>query len=299
MDKIKYNFFPGCYIPARYPGFEVSTREVLKRLNVELAEQDFSCCPPTTNVKLVNYDTWLALAARNLCLAEKEGLDIISMCNGCTASLKEANQILKDKPGQKRKINRILKEFGYRFEGSIEVSHMAAMLHRNIGTEAIRELVVRPLKGVRIAAHYGCHYFRPPRVMFPHLLSPADSYVPVGLDRIMQALGAEPVEYSRKFLCCGSVLGTNIGGDEAYGVVWEKLDYMADREVEAIVTPCGSCFNQFEMGQVMAKRRKKIKYNMPVFYITELIALAFGLDPEEIGLTEHTIKTKKFLDKIL
>jgi heterodisulfide reductase subunit B len=134
--------------------------------------------------------------------------------------------------------------------------------------------------------------------MFPDNLSPSDSYVPVALDRIIEALGGEPVEYSRKYLCCGSVLGTNIGGDETYQVVWEKLGHMADREVEAILTPCGSCFNQYEMGQVKARRLMKKKFNIPVFYVTELMALAFGLDPEKFGLTEHIIKTKTFISKV-
>jgi len=295
---MKYSLFTGCFIPARYPGFEAATREVLRLLDVELADLDFSCCPPTTNVKLVNYDTWLALAARNLCLSEEQGLNILSICNGCTATLTEANKKLKEKPGQRRKVNHLLKDFGHRFEGTIQVHHLGPLLNRTIGLEAIRERVVRPLKGLRIAAHYGCHYFRPPRVMFPHSLTASASYVPVGVDNIVSALGGDPIQYSRKFLCCGSVLGANIGGDDTYGVVWEKLQHMADREAEAIVVPCPSCFNQFEMGQVMAKRRKKIKFNLPVFYITELVALAFGLDPERFGLTEHTIKTKNFLDKI-
>ncbi|MBU2550541.1 MAG: CoB--CoM heterodisulfide reductase iron-sulfur subunit B family protein [Proteobacteria bacterium] len=296
---MKFAFFPGCFIPARYPGFEVATREVFRRLDVELVDLDFSCCPPTTNVKLVNYDTWLTMAARNLSLAQEHDLNIVSMCNGCTSTLKEAAQVLANKPGQRRKVNLILKDIGRRYDGRVSVTHISPLIKRDIGVEAIRERVVRPLKGLRIAAHYGCHYFRPPRVMFPESLSPADSYVPIALDKIVEVLGGEAVQYSRKFLCCGSVLGTNIGGDETYGVVWEKLEHLNYREVEAIVVPCGSCFNQFEMGQVMAKRLLKIKYNIPVFYFTELIALAFGVDPATFGITEHNIKTRKILDKIL
>jgi heterodisulfide reductase subunit B len=295
---MKYAFFLGCVIPIKYPGFEKATREIMKALRVELTDLPFSCCPAPTNLKLVHYDTWLALAARNLCLAEEAGLSILAMCNGCINTLKEANLILKTDGRRRQQVNQALEGSGHTFKGEIEVKHLLDVLYQEIGLEKIAEMVKYPLQEIRMGCHYGCHLYRPPRIMYPEDLSEAASYVPVSMDHILAVLGAKPIEYSRKFLCCGSALGTNIDPQAANEITREKLQHMKKRKIEAVAVACPSCFSQFDRGQMMLERKHHDGFHLPTLYISQLLGLAFGLDRKNLGLADHRISLGPFLERI-
>lgn len=294
---MKYALYLGCAIPIKYPGFEAATRLVCERLDIELLDLPFSCCPPPTSLKLVHYDSWLALAARNLCLAEEQKVDLLTLCSGCVNTLKEANLVLKRSDSRRRKVNKILEEHNHQFKGSIEVTHILDVLYRDtvagkIFKEKIREI---PL---RVGCHYGCHYFRPPRLMYPDELSPAESYVPVKMDHLLSLIGVEPTEYSRKFLCCGSPLGKNMDEDAGYAITRQKLSHIVERNIEAISVICPTCFEQFDMGQIVLARKTKEKTNIPTFFLTQLVGLALGFSPKDVGLDVHRIKAKRLLEGI-
>ncbi len=295
---MRYAFFLGCVIPVRYPGFEKATREVMGALGVELMDLPFSCCPSPTNMKLTHYDSWLALGARNLCLAEEAGLPILAICNGCVNTLKEVNGILKHDPERRDQVNRILEGTGRRFQGTIEVKPLLDVLYRDIGLEAIADRVRHPLKEIRFGCHYGCHLYRPPRLMYPDELSEAASYVPVSMDRILETLGARPTQYSRKFLCCGSALGTNIDPQAANEITREKLHHMKKHRIEAVAVTCPSCFTQFDRGQMMLERKYREGFNLPTFHISQLLGLAFGLNHSDLGLGDHRIGIQEVLKRI-
>jgi heterodisulfide reductase subunit B len=295
---MKYAFFLGCVIPVRYPAFEKATREVMKVLGVELMDLPFSCCPAPTNMKLAHYDTWLALGARNLCLAEEAGLPILAICNGCINTLKEVNLILKKDPKRRDQVNRALEGTGHTFQGTIEVKPLLDVLYKDIGLERIAEKVRRPLAGIRIGCHYGCHLYRPPRLMYPDELSEAASYVPVSMDRILEVLGARPTQYSRKFLCCGSALGTNIDAQAANEITREKLLHMKKHGIEAVSVACPSCFTQFDRGQMMLERKYRDGFHLPTFYISQLLGLAFDLNRADLGLEDHRIGLQPILERI-
>ncbi|MEW6348744.1 MAG: CoB--CoM heterodisulfide reductase iron-sulfur subunit B family protein [Thermodesulfobacteriota bacterium] len=294
---MRYALFLGCAIPIKYPGFEAATRLVCERLGIELVELPFSCCPPSTGLKMVHYDSWLALAARNLCLAEAEGLDILTLCSGCVNTLKEANEILKRKDSQRRKVNRILEDHGRRFKGTIEVTHILDVLYQDAIVDRLLKKAVRDIS-LSVGCHYGCHYFRPPKFMYPGELSEAESYVPVKMDHLLSLIGVEPTEYSRKFLCCGSPLGANTDPEFGYAIVREKLSYVRERNIQALAVICPTCFEQFDLGQVMLARKHKEDYKIPTFYLTQLIGLALGLGYQEVGLDVHRIKPKKLLKEL-
>ena len=294
---MKYALFLGCAIPVKYPGFEAATRLVCDILGIELVELPFSCCPPSTGLKMVHYDSWLAIAARNLCLAEDAGLDIMTMCSGCVNTLKEANEILKHKEGQRRKVNRILEDQRYRFKGTIEVTHVLDVLYQDAIVDRLLKKAVREIP-ISVGCHYGCHYFRPPQFMYPGELSESESYVPVQMDHLLSLIGVEPTEYSRKFLCCGSPLGANMDQDAGYMIVREKLGYIRERDIQALAVICPSCFEQFDLGQVMLARKHKEDYKIPTFYFTQLIGMALGLSYQQVGLDVHRIKAKKLLKEL-
>jgi len=294
MNDSKYALYLGCAIPIKYPGFEAATRMVCDKLGMELVELPFACCPPTTSLKMVHFDSWLALAARNLCVAEEAGLDIMTLCSGCVNTLKEANEILKQSESRRRRINKMLEGTNHRFRGTIKVTHILDVLYQDTMVDRLIKSQVREIP-LKIGSHYGCHYFRPPKYMYPEELSPADSYVPVKMDHLLSIVGVEPTEFSRKFLCCGSPLGANVDQDAGYEIVRKKLDHVRERDIQAMSVICPSCFEQFDMGQIVLARKHKDKNKIPTFYLTQLIGLALGLSAEDVGLNVHRVKAKKLL----
>lgn len=292
---MRYALFSGCLIPAKYPGFESATRAVAHALDIELVDLEFSCCPAPTLIKLVHYDSWLALAARNLCLAEQAGLEILSLCNGCTNTLKEANQALRNDARLRKMVNKVLEPWGKEFKGETEVKPLLDVLCEDVGLEAVRQRAVKRLS-FRIGCHYGCHFFRPPRVMYPDRLSPALSLVPTQMDELLAATGIQTVQYMRRLLCCGSALGTKVDMGAANEITREKLIHMADEELQAISVGCPSCFEQFDRGQVLLNRKYGHNFEMPVFYISQLLGLAFDIDREKLGFDQHRIKVTSLLD---
>lgn len=294
---MKYALYLGCAIPIKYPGFEAATRMVCERLGIELVDLPFSCCPPPSSMKLVHYDSWLVLAARNLSLAEEAGLDLLTLCSGCVNTLKEANAVLKESDSKRRKVNKILEEHRHQFSGAIEVTHILDVLYQDAVVEKIIQKKVRDIP-LKVGCHYGCHYFRPPKYMYPGELSAAESYVPVKMDYLLSIIGVEPTEYSRKFLCCGSPLGANTDQEAGYAITRQKLSHIRDRNIQALSVICPSCFEQFDMGQIVLSRRSKDMEKIPIFYLTQLIGLALGMSYKEVGLEVHRIKAKKLLEEI-
>jgi heterodisulfide reductase subunit B len=291
---MRYAFFLGCVMPVKYPGFESATRVVAEALGIELVDLPFSCCSAPTLLKLVQYESWLALAARNLALAEQEGLSILTVCNGCTNTLKEARQVLRNDPAQRKKVNEILKPWGRKITGEVEVKHILDVLCDDVGLEAIRERTEKTLP-FRIGCHYGCHFFRPPRIMYPDRLSPSKHFLPTQMDDVLGAAGLTTVQYNRRLLCCGSGLGTKVDLDAANQITREKLSHMADKDVQAICVGCPSCFEQFDRGQVMLNRNEELNYAMPVLYISQLLGLAFGVPEEKLGFDQHRTKVTPLL----
>jgi len=294
---MKYALFLGCAIPIKYPGFEAATRLVCERLGIELVDLPFSCCPPPTSLKLVHYDSWLALAARNICLAEEKGLDLMTLCSGCVNTLKEANHVLKQNESKKKKVNRILEEHGHSYQGTVHVTHVLDVLYQDTVVETLIREKVRDIP-LRIGCHYGCHYFRPPKVMYPEELSDAESYVPVKMDHLLSIIGVEPMEYSRKFLCCGSPLGANVDQEAGYAITRQKLSLIQERNIQALSVICPSCFEQFDMGQIVLAKRTKERPKTPIFFLTQLIGLSLGMSPKDVGLDVHRVKSRKLLEEL-
>ena len=157
----KYAFFLGCIAPLRYPGIEKSTREVCKALGIELVDlKDASCCPAPGVIKAFSKTTWLAAAARNLALAEKMGLPIMTICNGCYGSLFDAAYELAEDKELLAEVNKILAEIGMEYKGTTKVHHFAEVLYKEVGVEKIKASFTKTLE-YRIGVFYGCHFLKP------------------------------------------------------------------------------------------------------------------------------------------
>ena len=288
---MKTSLFTGCVIPIRYPGVEVAARELAARLDIELVDVKFGCCPAPTGLKEVHFDAWLALAARNLCLAEEKGLDVVTLCSGCTNTLRETSHILGHDEKKRLFVHDILKRHGKDFQGSMKVLHLADYLANDGLLDRIEERLVRPLQGLRVGTHYGCHYFRPSRVMRDGDLDPRYP-LPESMELVLEALGAEVVEYNRQDLCCGAPMAVNTGlTEEALQITAEKVGWMNEAGLDALAVACPTCFNQFDMGQVLLRRKDKGLRTFPVYHIAEIVAYALGADIDRLDLQSHKIKT--------
>lgn len=289
----RYAFFKGCLIPTKIPHLEAIARKILPELCIELIDiPEFSCCPDPIQFSGADQITWLTIAARNLCLAEEKNLDIITLCNGCVNTLAQANGFLKSKPNLKEKINQHLSETNHQFKGKIEVKHFVQVLLENIGLDIIKTYIKKPLNYLKIATHTGCHLFSPQDVM-----KFDDPFDPTILDDMVSALGAEVVDYDLKPQCCGSSLTLSGKQDGSNKLLEDKLLEMRASGADCIAVVCPFCYQQFDLGQLMAVRKLKLDLTIPVLYYLQLLGLAVGYTLEELHYSTHKIKNPSFESK--
>lgn len=287
-----YAIFLGCTIPARQPNYEISARKALEKLGTTLVDLDnFTCCCPPP-IQSINLESSQAIAAYNICLAEEAGLDIVALCNGCFESLAMVNTALKNDKELKAHINKVLAKVGKEFKGTINVKHFLQVLMDDIGLEKIKENVVKPLSSLKVAPFYGCHSLRPSK-----LLQLDDPERPQIFENLIEALGADPVEYRNKLKCCGGLL-KGISDDTALELAREKLVNTTKAGADCISTLCPFCFVALDIGQLQVKTKFKEIYDVPILHYSELIALALGVNPDELALRSHKIKADKIIEKI-
>ena len=287
-----YALFLGCTIPARQPNYELSARKALTKLGIELVDlANMTCCAPPP-VQSIDLETSLAVAAYNICLAEEADLNVVTLCSGCFESLAVANAMLKADEQLKAKINRILSKAGKEFLGSKEVKHYLQVLMDDVGLERLKQSVSKPLSNLKVAAFYGCHALRP-----SELLKFDDPERPRILENLIETLGAESVEYQNKLKCCGGLL-RGYSDDLALDLATEKLANTNKAGADCIATLCPFCFLALDLGQLQIKALLNETFDMPVFHYSELLSLALGIDPKELSLETHKIKTDKIISKI-
>jgi heterodisulfide reductase subunit B len=256
----------------------MSVRAVMPQLGLELVElNNVSCCG--TPIQSVNMFAALYLAARNLAIAEKTGLeDLFLPCNGCYLSLSEAKHLLSQDNKLKERINNVLGEENLRYEGSVKIWHTINLLHDLVGEERIRKTVRHPLNDLKLAVHYGCHILR------PSTLQPVDdSENPRKMEELVEWLGAKPLFYPEKLDCCGYMLLLS-HPDAALTFTGLKLKAVQDQGADALVVTCPSCQMMFDMRQKSAAATIGAKLNLPVLYYTQMLGLAMDFPTERLGL---------------
>ncbi len=291
-----YKMFEGCTIGNRIPFLEASSRIVFDKLGIQTSPAPFSCCPDPTGLKNYDVDTWLVLGARNLCLAEAEDKDIISLCNGCTNTLRGVKHKLEENSLRKLNVNKELAKVGKEYKGSIDVKHFVDVLMNDVGIDKIKDSISKSLSSLRVACQPGCHYMRPSEYM-----QADDPFRPENLKRIVSATGAIAVDYDELVLCCGALCCAAVTyGYNVYGlqVLKKKMDSIMKAGADVICVNCPACFQQFDIKQPELSKIHGTKYDLPVVYITELLALAMGVSPEDIGLKFHRIRLNRVLEKI-
>jgi heterodisulfide reductase subunit B len=291
---MKYSFFKGCFIPVRFPHIEKLATQILPQLDIQLNEIDgFTCCPEPIGVTINHRLTGLIISARNISLAEEQGLDIITLCNGCTYTLKQANMELKRDAELREEVNETLAETGHQYKGTIKVKHFAQVLTEEVGLDKIKNKVEYPLSNLRIASHTGCHILSPPEVM--RFDDPED---PVKLDGMIEALGGTSLFYLHKTQCCGWTVANYGDRDHSNKLLGDKLRAMRDVEADGINVVCPQCLAQLDTGQMLASRSLGFDFKLPTLFYLQYLAIAMGYSLEEIGYKYHRVKNPEFESKV-
>lgn len=286
---MKYAFFLGCLIPAREPQYENSVRKIAPELGIELVEmKGANCCAPF-GIQSLDYASWLALAARNICIAEQMGLNIVTLCNDCYESLLAANTILKEHTELRDKVNEILSDVGLEFNGKTDVKIFSDVLYEDVGLEKVKDAIKNPFNELRVAVQPGCHLTKPKRLHFGQQMGQA------ALEGLVEATGAKSIPYERKEACCGGPL-RGINDEVALQVAKQKLDCIRDAGVDCITTVCPFCYLELDMGQLEIKRHLNEEYNLPVLHFAELLRIAMGIKLEDWEIKAHRIPITKILN---
>jgi len=288
---MKYAYYPGCSANTSGKEYNRSFRLIAKALDIELVDvPDWTCCGSHITY-VFNPALAASLSARNLALVEKmgEGIEMVTICSGCYQTFKRSNELLKHDATIQAKVKEALEAVNLSYNANVKIHHALEVLTTQEALDTISKKITKPLKGLKVAPYYGCAVVRP---KFEDSFDDPEN--PQSLDRLLKVLGAEPVFYIDKVRCCGGVL---IMKQERVGLeMIRRLLANAKRAgAECIVTPCTLCHLNLDIMQPKVERAFKQKFNMPVFFFTQLIGLALGLKPTELGLHKHMVPTISFL----
>jgi heterodisulfide reductase subunit B len=275
----EYTYYPGCSAEASGRAYDISARNVAQALGIDLVElPDWNCCGATTYLS-VDAERAMALSARNLALAESRGSDLVAICSGCFSMLSKANHRMAANGELKGKIDRALHAAGLEYKGTTRVRHLLDVLVNDVGEGAIRDSVEKDLKGLKVAAYYGCQLSRP-KGMFD------DPEFPTSLDRLLSWFGAEPVSYPVKAKCCGGMLMTS-QSEVCERLVQKLLSAAVGAGAECIATICPLCQINLEGYQKQINKAFGTRLDIPVFYFTQLMGLAMGMGEKELRLSDN------------
>jgi heterodisulfide reductase subunit B len=283
----RYAYYPGCSADGVGRAFTESLHAVFEHLGTGLDElEDWNCCGATAWPS-VDQNQAYALAARNLALAEDRApgagpVDVVASCTGCYRSLLKAQDALTTPGATQAKLGGALAAIGLDFEGRARARHPVDILLNEIGLDRIRAAVVRPLTGVKVASYYGCQLVRP-------FATFDDQYDPTSMDRLVEAVGAEPVDWPLKARCCG---GSCYCGGPVIGAMPEatmQLSYAllreaAKRGADVIVTICPLCQFNLEGFQDRMAKRFGHPLDMSSGFLTQLMGMAMGIDDRHLGI---------------
>lgn len=286
MTGDRFAFFPGCISINLYPSIDRSTRLVMEQLGYELVDAPFTCCPPPGVLRSYDEPTWATLAGRNLAVAAREGLPLLTICNGCYGSLAEAVARLREDVDLRSRVEAALEEGGVegaRGIADVEVLHIMDVLGTQDARARIADRVVHRL-GTPVAVHYGCHYLRPSSRTGRHVEDPRV------LDELVELAGYVSVDFPAKLSCCGAGGGVWSGKEEtSLAILRMKLEQMDAAGAEAIVNVCPFCHLQFDQGQ---RRLGNGAPRVPSVHLSQLLGLAFGMKDKALGLHTHLVPAR-------
>ncbi|MCP4576336.1 MAG: disulfide reductase [Deltaproteobacteria bacterium] len=277
-----------CTTPIFLKHYETSTNAVLGRLGVQLTDKALNCCGYP--LKNYNYKAYVLASARNLSIAEKRKVDIMTFCNCCYGTLKEVDQQLKADPALNAEMNGKLEKEALKYEGGVRIQHIMEVFYHDLGPERIRKNIVKKFKGVKIAVHYGCHILRPRELV--QFKGPGTTKV---FDELVAMTGADLVPWQLQTECCGSPMW-GIDDKLSAALTRKKIENARASGAHYFCLACSYCQVQLDRVQKRLLDEGLIADPMPSILFTQLLGLSMGIDPHILGIEENQIDISPILE---
>ena len=292
----KYLLFPGCSLESNARAYMESLNAILEPLDVHLEEiEDWNCCGATEYLG-INLIPAYSLIARNLALAAKQmngTRTVVAPCSACYLNLAKADYYMQERPALGVKVNEALEAGGLQYKaGTLDVRHLIDILVYDVGLETIRSKVVRPLHGLKVVPYMGCML---PRPDYQHRWS--DHEHPTELDNLLRALGADVIDYPLTTECCGGHM-TQIGPETAFELIRRLVADADERGAHLMATVCPMCQLNIDAYQGEMNHYFGTDYHMPILFFTQLMGLAFGKEPDELGIGVELVSSRNALANI-
>lgn len=285
---MKYAYFPGCSLSSTGIEYDMSAKKVAKSLGIDLWEiPEWNCCG-ASSAHLTDHLLALALPARNLAIAEEEGLDVAIPCAACYARCKASQVAVNESEEMQKTISEVIER---NYTGKTDAKSLLDIFVNDFGLEGIKALINKPLQDLKVASYYGCLLVRPPRLGFD---DPED---PQSMDNLVKALGGTPVEWAFKTECCGAAHSTT-KSKIGFTMIDKILTAAQETGADCIITACPLCMNNLDMRQAQVAGEFGKDYKIPVFYFTELMGIALGLDINELGINKHFVDAMTLAKKL-
>ncbi len=286
---MKYAYFPGCSAESTARDQYTSTIAVARSLGINLVEPEGWTCCGSTPAHQVNNNLAVSLAAVNLAKVKEMGLDMVVSCASCYSRMKAANHEIINNPETRKSVAAAL---GKDYDGSVRVRHFIEILLEDIGLESFKKSLTQTLKGLRVASYYGCLLVRPNEIT-----GFDDPENPVYMDKLVAAMGGEDLDWPHKVECCGASLTIS-----RPGIVVKLSDSIIgmarDSGAECIAVACPMCQMNLDMRQSDILKETGRRYDMPVFYITQLIGMCLGISKSDLGLGKLINSPKEVMVKV-
>lgn len=289
---MKFALYPGCAAKGATPELYQSTMAIIGRLGIEVVELTAASCCGAGVVTEANPDMALALNARTFAQAEQLGLDVMTICGTCQGVMSAANRRLKTEPGLLMRINQLLAPEGIQYSGRTQVKHLLWILVREIGVARLSSLISSPMREFRIAPFYGCYILRP-----SWDLGFDDPENPQSLEKVIKAVGGEPIAYVGRTQCCGFPI---ILEKEAIAVAMAgtHMKEATEKGADFMVTPCPLCHMSLDIYQERAGRAVHTPLNLPILHLPQLLGLAMGIPAKSLGVSHHLVSVDSIVRTI-
>jgi succinate dehydrogenase / fumarate reductase cytochrome b subunit len=290
---MKYAFFPGCVSRGGCPELYPAAVSVCERLGIELEVMEGASCTGAGVLQEKNQRLGDTLNARTFAMAEAMGMPIMTICSTCQGTMSQAHKRLADDPVYMAEVNETLAEEGLEYKGEVVVKHLLWIMVEDVGLENLKKYITTPLAGLKIAPFYGCYLIRPTGALgFDEHPEREDS-----LERVIEILGAEVVEFAGKTKCCGFPILTINERNSVAMVANHTLD-AKELGADAMVTPCPLCHLNLDGFQPKAAAQRRTTIDLPILHLPQIVGLAMGMNPKAMGLNRHIISTKKLLSRV-
>jgi succinate dehydrogenase / fumarate reductase, cytochrome b subunit len=291
MAGLKYAYWPGCVSKGAAPELYLSTQQVAKALDIELVELDQATCTGAGVIQEQNPEMADALNARTFALAQRLGLPLMNICSTCQGIESMVQDKLDKNPEYLAKVNAILADESLEYKPGLEIKNFLWVLVEDFGLDRLKSMVKRPLTGLRIGPFYGCYILRPSQLLGMDEHPDRSQY----LEMVIEALGAEAVDYEGKKKCCGFPILT-INRENSLRQAGNHIHEAQDLGADALVSPCPLCHLNLDAQQPAAKQVTKHEIELPIIHLPQMIGMALGVDVKDMRLDKHVVTTKKLLE---